>query len=108
MPGRFVSVRISLDEGQEGILIPESAIEKLGMDNVVYIVRDNVAIRVLVTLGTNKNGNVEVITGVNEGDLVVTRGQAGILDGHPVRIQGDFSTTEIAQAYKTSKQTKRK
>ena len=108
MPGRFVSVRISLDEGQEGILIPESAIEKLGMDNVVYIVRDNVAIRVLVTLGTNKNGNVEVITGVNEGDLVVTRGQAGILDGHPVRIQGDFSTTEIAQAYKASKQTKGK
>lgn len=108
-PGRFISVKIPLNQGQQGILIPEGAIEKNGGENSVYIVREGIAMRVLVTLGLQRDGNVEVITGVNEGDLVVTRGQAGVLDGRPVSIQKDFSMKEITDAYKNiNKKSKRK
>lgn len=101
-PGRFVSVKIPLNQGQQGILVPESAIEKSGGENTVYVIREGIAMRVLVTLGVQRDGNVEVITGVNEGDLVVTRGQAGVLDGRPVSIQKDFSLQEITDAYKNA------
>lgn len=94
-PGRFVSVKIVLGSQQNGIVIPESALEKIGEEDMVYRVVDGIAIRTLVTAGVRKDGNVEIITGVNEGDDVITDGQIGVLDGKPVKIQNSHSVSEI-------------
>jgi membrane fusion protein (multidrug efflux system) len=97
-PGRFVSVKIAIDGEQQGIVIPESAIEKIGDEDMVYRVSEGVAIRTLITAGTRRDGNVEVITGINEGDLVVTSGQIGVLDGKEVAIKNSSSTSDVVKA----------
>jgi membrane fusion protein (multidrug efflux system) len=99
-PGRFVSVKIAIDGDQQGIVIPESALEKVGDEDVVFRVMEGVAIRTLVTVGTRRDGNVEIITGLNEGDLVITSGQIGVLDGKEVVIKSDNSTSDVAKAVK--------
>ena len=99
-PGRFVKVRITVNEGEQGIVVPESAVEKSGNENMLYVVSDGIAIRRLVTTGMRKNGNVEIITGVNEGDLVITKGKEGVSDGRAVKIRDEFSSSEIINAYK--------
>lgn len=99
--GRFAKVRIAINDGQKGIIIPESAIEKSGNEDIVYIVSDGMAIRRTVITGMRKNGNVEVITGINEGDLVITKGQQGVSDGRAVTIRDQYSSSEIIDAYKT-------
>lgn len=99
-PGRFVKVRITVNEGEQGIVVPESAVEKSGNENMVYIVSDGMAIRRLVTTGMRKDGNVEIVTGVNEGDLVITKGKEGVSDGHAVKVHDEFSSSEIINAYK--------
>lgn len=99
-PGRFVKVRITVNNGERGIVIPESAIEKSGNESMVYIVSDGMAIRRLVTPGMRKDGNVEIITGVNEGDLVITKGKEGVSDGRAVTIRDEYNSSEIINAYK--------
>jgi membrane fusion protein (multidrug efflux system) len=99
-PGRFVSVKIAANGEQQGILIPESCLEKIGDEDVVYRIVDGIAIRTLVTVGTRRDGNVEIITGINEGDLVVTSGQAGVLDGKGVSIKDESSTSDVVKAVK--------
>jgi membrane fusion protein (multidrug efflux system) len=100
-PGRFVSVRIVIDGEQQGILVPESALEKTGDEDMLYrVVEGKTAIRTPVTVGTRRDGNVEIITGVNEGDLVITTGQAGVLDGKEVAIKNSSSSSDILDAVK--------
>lgn len=99
-PGRFVKVRITVNDGEKGIIVPESAVGKSGNENMVYIVSDGMAIQRLVTIGMRKDGNIEIITGVNEGDLVITKGKEGVSDGRAVRIRAGYSSTDIIDAYK--------
>jgi hypothetical protein len=51
-------------------------------------------------VGTRRDGNVEIITGLNEGDLVITSGQVGVLDGKEVSIKSGNSTSDVAKAVK--------
>jgi membrane fusion protein (multidrug efflux system) len=97
-PGRFVSVKIPIDGDQQGIVVPESALEKIGEEDTLYRVVEGVAIRTLVTAGTRRDGNVEIITGVNEGELIITSGQAGVLDGKEVSIKSGASTSDVVRA----------
>ncbi len=100
-PGRFVKVRITVNNGEKGIVVPESAVEKSGNESMVYIVSDGMAIRRLVTTGMRKDGNIEIITGINEGDIVITKGKEGVSDGRAVRVRGGgYSSTDFIDAYK--------
>lgn len=98
-PGRFVKVRASINEGQKGILIPESAIEKSGNEAMVYIVSDGMAIRRVIIPGMTKDGFVEVLTGINEGDKVITKGVQGISDGRQVTVRDEYSSEEILKSF---------
>lgn len=86
-PGRFVSVKIIPEESQKGILVPESCLEKVGDEYYLYRLIEGIAVRTMVTTGMHKNGFVEIITGVNDGETVITSGQQGVLDGRGVSIQ---------------------
>lgn len=94
-PGRFVRVRIEPDGSQNGIVIPESAIEKIGEEDTVIKITDGIATRCLVSVGNVRNGMVEIFTGINEGEIVVVAGQQGVLEGKPVTIQQAPTAKEI-------------
>ena len=98
-PGRFVKVRASINEGQKGILIPESAIEKSGNEAMAYIVSDGMAIRRVIIPGMTKDGYVEILSGINEGDEVITKGLQGVSDGRPVVIRDEYSSAEILKSF---------
>ena len=40
------------------------------------------------------------MTGVNDGDVVITSGQGSVIDGKPVEIQRSISAEDIAAALK--------
>lgn len=96
-PGRFVSVKVIPEESQKGILVPESCLEKIGDDYYIYRLIEGIAVRTLVTIGMRKKGYVEIITGVNEGEIVITAGQQGVLDGRGVSIQTPESLERMRQ-----------
>lgn len=84
--------RVAFLEGDEQaaaprarILIPEAA---LADDGSVWVVRDGVARRRAIEAGERRDGRVEVLRGLAEGEEVVVGGGARLSDGDRVRVEG--------------------
>lgn len=78
--GLFGTLQLTVDRHQ-GLLIPEQALVPQGEKRTVYRIIDGKAQQVEVEIGLRRQGEVEVISGLKEGDQVVTAGQLKIRDG---------------------------
>lgn len=87
-PGLFVRVLVSLGDRANAIVIPEEAIWPVGQDKTVYVVVDGKAQQRVVTIGTRQPGFVEILSGLEEGEVVVTAGQMKLHDGAAVQSVG--------------------
>jgi membrane fusion protein (multidrug efflux system) len=88
-PGMFVNVRLVLGTRENAVMVPEAAIEFQGSLAMLYTVQGEQAKRRSVKIGERREGTVEVIEGLSEGDVVVTQGLQKIRDGSPVRAVPD-------------------
>ena len=85
-PGLFARVNLILERRENALVAPEQAIVPLGQTPFVYRVVDGKAMMAPVKLGLRRPGQVEILEGLNDGDLVVTDGQLKIRDGAPVTV----------------------
>lgn len=84
-PGMFA--RVQLLFGADDVLaVPEAALMPSGQAQYVFIVRDGRAHRTEVSLGERRDGMVEILSGVQQGDEVVIAGLQRVTDGSPVKI----------------------
>jgi Cu(I)/Ag(I) efflux system membrane fusion protein len=75
-PGMFVTVNIGAAPGQQALVIPQEAVISTGKRNVVIVAGENNRFApVDVTLGRPVGAEVEVKSGLKEGQRVVTSGQ---------------------------------
>lgn len=89
-PGMFSRVTLDLDR-EEALLIPAIAVLKMqgSNDRYLFIEKDKVARRIPVVIGKRYNELVEVESEqLKKGDLVVVSGQARLLDGMKVKVDG--------------------
>jgi membrane fusion protein (multidrug efflux system) len=86
-PGLFARVTIVVDQRENAMLIPESAIVPDGVGKVVFIVENGKAKRVSVELGKRLPGKVEVVKGLNPQMQVISSGQMRLRDGSTVSIK---------------------
>jgi membrane fusion protein (multidrug efflux system) len=83
-PGMLLSVRL-LQEPRRAIVVPEIAVIQVGTEAFVYRVGDDrTASRVQVELGARRRGEVEVVSGLEAGDTIVTEGAVKLRDGSRV------------------------
>lgn len=87
-PGMYVRAKILIGK-TEGIIVNRSAaLKQLGSTAYYgFIVKDNIAKRVELTLGKEFDSMVEITSGLTEGDYLVTRGQGLLKDGSKVDIK---------------------
>ena len=90
-PGLFVRIDVSLGTKADAIVIPEQAIWPVGQDKIVYVVVDGVARQRVVEIGIRQPGTVEVVQGLEPGEVIVTAGQMKLYDGANVRPVADAS-----------------
>jgi RND family efflux transporter MFP subunit len=84
-PGMYADVLLVAREKADALLVPEEALIRLNGQTDVLRVVDDIARTTRVTLGIIGEGYAEVIDGLEEGELVVTKGQYVVKDGNPVR-----------------------
>ncbi|MCP4343145.1 MAG: efflux RND transporter periplasmic adaptor subunit [Desulfobulbaceae bacterium] len=84
--GQFARVTLALEQA-ETLTIPTSALIPIGQIERVFVKQDNKARLRLVRSGTRDNGNIEILSGLFEGETVITQGNRNLLDGQPVIIQ---------------------
>lgn len=81
-PGLFAKVELLIKQ-EELIVVPEEALIPQGMSYLVYLYKDDKVTPVPVQLGQRMRGKI-AISGINEGDVVITAGQLKLQPGSPI------------------------
>ncbi|RMD67014.1 MAG: efflux RND transporter periplasmic adaptor subunit, partial [Cyanobacteria bacterium J149] len=82
--------RVKFTADNPSLTIPESALQVGEQDNIVFVVNNQSSetkvIAKEVTLGKRRNGKVEVLTGLNEADKIVSRSSKPLDDNQKVKL----------------------
>lgn len=88
-PGMFARVRLIFSEKKGVLMVPEEALVPDGEKVYVYRVVDGKAMRSEVKTGLRREAEVEILSGVKLGDMIVKSGQLRLQrDAMPVRVMG--------------------
>jgi membrane fusion protein (multidrug efflux system) len=85
-PGMFARVNIVHDVHTDAMLVPKDAIIAEDRKSCVFVVRDSTAYRRTVETGYVNSSHIEVLSGVEAGDTVVTIGKGGLKDSSRVEM----------------------
>lgn len=86
LSGMFADVTFRTDTSENAVVIPTEAILTSNDVKYVYVVENGVAHYVEVTTGLTGSGVTEIVSGLSEGQQLVTVGQAYLAEGDAVRI----------------------
>lgn len=85
-PGMFGRVKIVYDTRENTRMIPKSAVISEDLAESVYVIKDSLAFKKNIRTGYTNGSNVEVIDGLDDGEMVVTIGQGSLQDSSKVSI----------------------
>ena len=85
IPGQLMSVKVIYDEINQ-IGVPESAVTIQGNTAFVYIVNADIAEKKSIEMGKRNFGKVSIISGINEGDIVISEGVSKVRNKVKVKI----------------------
>ena len=85
IPGQLMTVKVIYNE-EEQLGVPESSITIQGNTAFVYVVKDEKVEKKNIKIGKRNFGKVSVLSGIIEGDLVVSEGISKVRDKGKVKI----------------------
>lgn len=86
-PGLFGRVRIIYDQRNSVLLVNKEAIISEDGNHSTFVVNtDQSVVRQIIELGYSEQGMQEVLSGLEQGDIVVTAGKASLRDGTTVEV----------------------
>ena len=85
IPGQLMTVKVIYDEIEQ-LGVPESAITIQGKTAFVYVVNDEKVEKKDIEIGKRNFGKVSVLSGITEGDLVISEGISKVRDKGKVKI----------------------
>ena len=74
-------------DARKVVTVPASAVVERGQLQSVFVIEDGFAHNRLVTVGKRQQDNVEVLSGLSEGEKVVSAIAAGLVDGAHVEVR---------------------
>jgi membrane fusion protein (multidrug efflux system) len=95
-PGMFGRIGVIYDVHEDALQIPRSAIIEDQGTASVFVVEEDRAVRKTIKTGYSNRGMVEVTSGLQEGEQVVTVGQASLKQDSRVSVIKQAGNTELA------------
>ena len=83
VPGLTGEANITVDKHENALVIEKRAL----LGNSVFVVRDGRAVLVPVSVGFTSLDQAEILSGVNEGDVIILESPATFRNGERVRVQ---------------------
>lgn len=98
MPGSFVRVRIVTDTREATLTVPRRSVVSDAGERYVFVAEADTVRQAEVTVGYEDEEYAEILSGIAEGDTVVTAGVGGIRTGSKVKVLGrEDEVTEAAK-----------
>jgi membrane fusion protein (multidrug efflux system) len=103
LPGMFATVLIASGGPQKFLTLPQTAVSYNPYGNTVFVVEEHkgqdgktqqVAQQKFVTTGDTRGDQVAILSGVKEGETIVTTGQIKLRSGFPVTINNSIQPTD--------------
>ena len=96
-PGLFGEITVIRNIEEKVLTVPVSALSYNTFGNYVYVVKKvtqdgktvEVAHQQVIKSGKERNGQVNIVSGLKAGDMVVTAGQVKLVDGSLVKISNE-------------------
>jgi len=88
-PGMFATVNLSLYQHPDVITAPIAAVLKAAGGSFVYLVQHDTARRKEVNTGIEQGSRVEIVSGLSDGETLITTGQQYVRDASPVTIEDE-------------------
>jgi membrane fusion protein, multidrug efflux system len=111
LPGMYASVNVAAGGKQRYLTLPQTAVTYNPYGETIYVVDDKgkdpqgrpqlVARQVFVTAGLKRGDQVAILSGVEEGQTVVTAGQMKLRNGAPLVIDNTIRPTADANPLPT-------
>lgn len=89
-PGLFARVTLNLETINNALMLQEEALVPQGDKQLVYVLEEGKVVIKPVTTGVRERGRVQVLSGIQAGDIVVTAGQLKLRPGSaamPINLQ---------------------
>ena len=98
MPGMFATLTIEVGQPTRILTLPQTVITYNPYGDNVYVVDasnpDKLAVRQqFVTTGARRGDQIAILSGLKEGDEVVTSGQLKLRNGMPIKINNEIQPT---------------
>ena len=84
LPGAYASVEVQLDEIDDALMVPTTALVPGATERVVYVVEDGKAQRRRVETGMRLSREIQIISGLDAGSVVITSGLLQVRPGMAV------------------------
>ena len=86
LPGMFVKIRFVLEVKEDALMVPaEAVIPELSGYKVFVVGADGKAEQRIIEIGTRTDTHVQILSGLNEGDQVLTTGVMQVRQGMPIQ-----------------------
>jgi len=86
-PGASVTGRVLVMRHEKAVLVPEESVVLRPAGTVMYIIKNGVAEQRVVKAGLRKNGKIEILQGLAEGEQVAVDGAGFLADNAHVQIK---------------------
>ena len=93
-PGASVKGEIILGEHANAVFIPEQCVVLRPAGEVVYVVKDGLALQRIVKTGMRQDGKIEIIEGLSAGEAVAKDGAAFLTDKAKVKVEAKKQTNQ--------------
>jgi multidrug efflux pump subunit AcrA (membrane-fusion protein) len=84
--GMYANALLLIDEKQDTLLVPRDAVTTVNDQTAVYVVDGGRAEQRTVTTGLSNDGQIEITSGLQAGETIVTAGQPNLTDDAKVEI----------------------
>jgi membrane fusion protein (multidrug efflux system) len=86
LPGMFVKIRFVLEVKEDALMVPaEAVIPELSGYKVFVVGADGKAEQRIIEIGTRTDTHVQILSGLSEGDQVLTTGVMQVRQGMPIQ-----------------------
>ena len=89
VPGASTQARIILSTYQDALVLPQLAVVRRSIGDVVYLIQNDTAVEQQVDTGLEKDGFIHIKSGLKHGDIVALDGAGFLTNGTQIKINND-------------------